>query len=215
MIQIKRDGKVIVNDLEALRAEFAQKHCVLLPQILAPDLLEFLGRQLAQASFVTKLEREADEEFGKVLFIPESEPALFVLHLLLNNLSLFEALEHITECGAIGNFTGRIHQSAPGGDHKIDWHGDNADHRLLGLTLNLGDEDYTGGLFQLRNKQTQQVVCELPRKPPGDAFVFRISPGLQHRLTMLRSGGRRTVGVGWFRSHPDLRSFSRDYFKSL
>jgi len=215
MIQIKRDGKVMVDDLEDLRAEFRQKHCVLLEQLLAPDLLEFLTRQLAQASFVTKFEQEDDEEFGKVLFVPESEPVLFVLHLLLNNRSLFDTLQHITDCASIGNFSGRIHQSASGSDHQIDWHGDNADHRLLGLTLCLGDEDYTGGLFQLRDKQTQQVVCEVPRRPSGDAFVFEISPGLQHRLTMIKSGGRRTVGVGWFRAHPDLRTFSRGYFKSL
>jgi len=213
VIQIKRDGHVIAEQLEPLRGEFARQHCVLLPQLLEPALLEYLLRQLTSSRFITKFETDQQHEFGKVLFVPETEPVLFVFHLLLNNRKLFRALELITNCRPIGNFSGRIHQSVAGSAHQIAWHGDNADHRLLGLTINLGTQSYAGGVFQLRRKDSEQIVCEVRRKQAGDAFVFRISPDLQHRLTLTENHGRRTVGVGWFRAKPDFRSFARSYFQ--
>lgn len=213
MIQIKQNGKVLTNDLEELRSEFAGQSCLRLPQLIEPPLLEHLLRQVATARLVTKFERDEDEEFGKVLFVPQTEPALFVFHLLLNNRKLFQVIEEVTQCLPIGNFFGRLHSSVPGGNHHIDWHGDNADHRLLGLTIDLSNADYGGGVFQLRQKASQEIICEVPRQHVGDAFVFRISPLLQHRLTMIEGGGPRTVGVGWFRSQPDFPSFAKRFFQ--
>jgi hypothetical protein len=213
MIQIKQNGKVLANDLENLQSEFARQSCVLLPQLIEPSLLGHLRRQLAAARLVTKFEGDENEQFGKVLFVPQTEPALFVFHLLMNNRKLFQAIEEITQCPPIGNFFGRLHSSVPGGNHHIAWHGDNADHRLLGLTIDLSDADYDGGVFQLRQKDSAEIICEVPRQQTSDAFVFRISPDLQHRLTVLEGGGPRTVGVGWFRSQPAFGAFARSYFR--
>lgn len=213
MIQIGRNGKVLVTDIEKLRSEFASQSCVLLPQLIEPSLLEHLRRQVATARLVTKFEGDDNERFGKVLFVPQTEPALFVFKLLMNNRRLFQAIEEITQCLPIGNFFGRLHSSVPGGNHHIAWHGDNADHRLLGLTVDLSTADYEGGVFQLRQKTSEAIICEVPRRQSGDAFVFRISPDLQHRLTVIESGGPRTVGVGWFRAQPDFGVFARRYFQ--
>jgi hypothetical protein len=131
----------------------------------------------------------------------------------MNNRELFHAIEKITEIPAIGNFVGRLHSSVHGGGHHIAWHGDNADNRLLGLTIDLSSSAYEGGVFELRRKASQEIICAVPRQQPGDAFVFRISPDLQHRLTLIKSGGPRTVGVGWFRSQPAFSVFAQKYFK--
>jgi hypothetical protein len=213
VIQIKRDGSVSAHQVEDLRAQFARHQCVVLPQLLEPELLTFLLSKVSVARLVTKQEQERDEEFGEVLFVPETEPALFVFHLLLNNRRLFQVIEQITGCLPVGNFSGRIHRSDAGAAHHIAWHGDNADHRLLGLTMNLSTVDYGGGLFQLRRKASEEVICEVARQPAGDAFIFRIAPDLQHRLTVVESHGYRTVGVGWFRGHPDFRTFAANYFR--
>jgi len=213
MIQIKRDGKVLANDLEKLRSEFARQSCVLLPQLIGPSLVEHLQRQVAAARLVTKFEGDENGQFGKVLFVPPTKPALFVFHLIMNNRKLFNAIEDITQCLPIGNFFGRLHSSVPGGNHHIDWHGDNADHRLLGLTIDLSGAAYDGGVFQLRRKDSEDILCEVPRRQAGDAFVFRIATDLQHRLTVIEGGGPRTVGVGWFRSQPDFGAFAKSYFQ--
>jgi hypothetical protein len=215
MIQIKKNGQVLSSNFEQLRSEFARQSCVPLPQLIEPLLLEHLRRQVAAARLVTKIEGDDHDQFGKVLFVPQTEPALFVFHLLMNNRHLFQAIEAITQCRPIGNFVGRLHSSVPGGQHHIAWHGDNADHRLIGLTVDLSGADYEGGVFQLRRKDAEEIICEMPRRQTGDAFIFRISPDLQHRLTVLERGGPRTAGVGWFRSQPSFSAFAKRYFQFL
>jgi hypothetical protein len=213
VIQIKQSGKVLTNGIDQLRSEFARKSCVRLPQLIEPSLFKHLMRKVTAARLVTKFEHDEDEAFGKILFAPSSEPALFVFHLLLNNRDLFQVVQKITGCLPIGNFVGRIHSSICGADHHIGWHGDNADNRILGLTIDLSNSAYEGGVFELRRKDSPEIICSIPRQLPGDAFVFLISPQLQHRLTLIESGGPRTVGVGWFRSQPPFSVFTNQYFK--
>jgi hypothetical protein len=217
MIQITRTGVISPGavQLEQLKDHFSRKHSVLLPRLLEPPLLDHLRRKIAAVSFITKFEFDGEAEFGKVLFVPPTEPVLFIFHFLLNNQKLFQLLETITCCPHIGNFFGRIHKSAPQEGHSIAWHGDNADHRQLGLTINLSTEDYEGGRFQLREKTSEQILFEVGPMQPGDAFVFRISPELQHRLTPVEGGGQRTVGVGWFRAQPSREIFARTFFQSF
>ena len=211
MIQIKQNGQVVAHHLDRMRDEFAERRCVVLSELLEPKLLEYLQRHVDVSRMVTKSELDGATEFGKVLFLPEREPALFIFRLLLNNRRLFDLIETITNCSAIGNFFGRIHTSAAGANHQIEWHGDNSDSRLLGLTIDLGVDEYEGGVFQLRKLTTRKIICEVPRMRAGDAFIFAIAPDLQHRLTMVEEGGPRTAGVGWFRSRPDLSTFAANY----
>lgn len=215
MLQIKR-GKLEFPDasgIKELKREFAESSLVFLPQFLEPSILNRLMERLTTTDFVTKYEMSGREDFGKTMFVPETEPVLFTFHLLLNNPQLFGIVEEITNCGAIGNFSGRMHRSQAGGNHSIDWHGDNADYRMIGLTVDLSREKYTGGKFQLRETATGKILREIGDTRAGDAFLFRISPDLQHRLTTLVSGGDRSVGVGWFRSAPDWKTFAKDYFQ--
>lgn len=215
MIQISKTEVKLPDEklLFDLRDEFADKHCLLLPKFIEPSLLSYLIQNLSSVHFDTKLEMNNDDEFGKVLFVPLNEPILFVFNLLLNNQKLFNVIEQITKCEKIGNFFGRIHCSEANSNQQISWHGDNADNRLLGITVNLSTEKYKGGFFQLREKVSEKHLCEIGQTQAGDAFIFRIAPNLQHCLTVVESGGRRTVGVGWFRSKPDQETFSKEYFR--
>jgi hypothetical protein len=212
MIQVRRNGEVITGDLNGLSEEFARRKCVRLPELIEPELLGYLLKHIDARPMTTKFERDGALQFGEVLVLPPTEPALFIFRLLMNNRRLFVALETITGCATIGNFLGRIHSSQSGSGHQIEWHGDNAAHRLLGLTLELSRDHYTGGCFQLRRKHSQEILFEMPRQRPGDAVIFAIDPDLQHRLTLIESGGPRTVGAGWFRSQPDFRTFARNNF---
>jgi len=211
MIQIKQNGQVDASHLDQLHDEYMARRCVVLRELLEPKILAYLQRHIDISHMVTKSEVDGNTEFGKVLFLPEREPGLFIFRLLFNNRKFFTLLESITNCTPIGNFFGRIHTSVQGTQHQIEWHGDNTDTRLLGLTIDLGTNDYTGGVFQLRKRSSRQILSEVPRMSAGDAFVFEIAPDLQHRLTMVEGGGPRTVGVGWFRSQPDLGTFAGDY----
>jgi hypothetical protein len=217
MIQLRTNGLKVGDgaQLQRLRDEFEATQCVFLPAFLDPIALGSLLRRVDAASFVPKLELDEEEEFGKILFVPPTDPAVFIFDSLLNNPELFNVVETITGCGQIGNFFGRIHRSLPSSNHRIDWHGDNADYRLLGMTMNLSQTRYTGGIFQLRERTSERIVRKIRPEQLGDTFIFQISPDLQHRLTLLESGAERTVGVGWFRSQPDWKSFSKAFFRSF
>jgi len=201
------------SEIDSLRDEFAQRHCILLPHLIDAGLLSDFLRQVDRAAFAPKKEGAEGDEFGDILFVPVNDPALFVFHLMMNNQKLFQVIQRIAGCDPIGNFFGRIHRSVPGRDHQISWHGDNADHRLVGITIELSREAYTGGAFQVRYKDSDHILTEITETRIGDAFLFRIDPRLQHRLLAVESGGSRTVAVGWFRSAPNWQAFAKIMFK--
>lgn len=202
------------KQMEQLRIEFAETCCVYLPGFVGTPILRQLIKKLETTVLLPKFESEGDDKFGQVLFVPTTQPIIFMFHLVMNNPSLFSLVETITDCPPIGNFRGRMHRSLPAKDHSIDWHGDNADGRLLGVTINLSAGKYLGGTFLLRNKHSGKILRKISDTNAGDAFIFSISPDLQHRLMPLSdSGGDRTVGVGWFRSSPDWQTFAKHYFR--
>ena len=236
MIQITQQSVMAeAFDLPRLRAEFAEQGSLLLPNLFAPAILAYLVHKIGVANFVLKHEgsptypakrgahdqahdnHEQDDheahEFGTTLFMPPTEQAYFFFHLLLNKPALFTLVEQITGCGPIGNFMGRIHRTLAHENQQIDWHDDIADTRLVGLNVNLSTEPYQGGRFQLREKASQRPLGDIGNVGLGNAFLFRVSPTVEHRLTPVEGYGSRTVGVGWFRAQPDWQHFASSYFK--
>lgn len=200
------------NRIEQLIKEYEETHCIFLPDFVEKYVLQNMLTKLSKTQFQNKVEKEGDDEFGKVLALSSKDPGVFTFHLLMNDPNLFLLLERITKCNKIGNFMGRIHRSVGDEKHEIDWHGDNSDTRLLAITLNLGTELYSGARFQIRKKGTQTVLREFGQTNAGDAFIFRIRPDLEHRLSPVEDG-IRTVGVGWFRAQPDFATFAKAYLK--
>lgn len=199
------------SQLQNYQSEYAETHCVFLPGLLKKNALQNLLNKLDKINFFTKFEMDEKNKFGKVLFVPANDPVLFTFQLLFNNQELFSLLEKITGCGPIGNFVGRIHRSEEG-DHEIKWHNDTTDTRLLAMTLGLGTERYTGAQFQLRETGTEKITREVGQIEAGDAIIFKIASGLEHRLAPMEAG-RRTVGVGWFRAEPDFQTFAKEHLK--
>jgi hypothetical protein len=214
MIQIAQKNVKAPSDteIEGLRREFQQRKCVRLPNLIEESLLTQFLKKLKNTDFEPKTEGAPGDEFGRVLFVPNTQPALFLFQLLMNNPDLFHIIQRITGCPEIGNFFGRIHRSSPGPEHQIEWHGDNSDHRLVGLSVNLSDDTFSGGSFQIRDKKSELMLKEITNTQVGDAFLFGIDPNLQHRLLPVSAGGNRTVGVGWFRSLPNRETFAKDFF---
>jgi hypothetical protein len=199
-------------DISRLAEEFEETGCVLLPDFLAPPILSHLLDWLNEAQFVEKHEIGHGEVFGTTLFVPNWDRCWFLLHFILNRPRLFEIAGQVAACPKIGNFMGRLHRTVAGADHHIDWHRDAEEARTLGLAINLSTEEYTGGIFQLRD-QNRTVRAEVGRAKPGDAFLFRIDREWQHRLTRVQSG-RRTVAVGWFRTQPEWREYALNAARS-
>ena len=93
----------------------------------------------------------------------------------------------------------------PSSAHYDSWHDDiNADEgRILGMSVNLSPVRFAGGAFELRGRESKNMVYRHENTGPGDALIFRLSPRLQHRVTDVVGDVPKTAFAGWFRSEPD------------
>jgi hypothetical protein len=219
VIQLTRAGLTAdAGDIAALREEFAQHHCVRLPRLLAPDVLQGLLPWLAAAPFVETPHHFQDEqggtrEFARDLTIAGSSPVLHALHWLLNAPALFAVIEQITGSARIGCFSGRIYRSLPGSRHHLDWHDDRAEaDRLVGLSLSLSEPPYEGGVFQIRERGARRLTAEVACQGAGSAHLFRIAPSVEHRVTAVVGPHPRTVAAGWFLSRPSREALLKSLY---
>jgi hypothetical protein len=213
-IQVTQTGVEIAPEaLGSLRAEYIETGIVMLPEFLAPPVLRALMKNLENAHYEEQHEvTGSGARFGTTLKIRSSDPVVTSFFFILNRPPLFDAVRAITGCEALGNYTGRIHRTTPGGDRHIDWHDDVYDFRTVGLNINLSRQSFQGGAFHLRDAE-KCVRKEVDDWSAGDAFLFQISPGWQHRLTPV-TAGERTVGVGWFRTRPSWEATTLSHFRS-
>ena len=91
--------------------------------------------------------------------------------------------------------------------HYDSWHDDLIEHRIIAMSINLSTEIYSGGLLQIRNRNSEEIIQEVANVGFGDAIVFRLANSLQHRITNVEGIVPKTAFAGWFRSQPDFLSF--------
>jgi hypothetical protein len=196
LIQIARSGLIISErgEIAPLRAEFDAVHCVRLPQLLEPPLLAFLECRLEQGQWQARTHPGVGQEYGL-----EDPPALNVLHFVLNLPDFRNLIQEITGCGPLRRFRGRIYRMTAAAGHYDDWHDDNFDKRLVGISLNLSPRAFCGGLFQLRERESQHILAEIANTGRGSALIFRIADELQHRISDMEGDEPKTAFAGWFR----------------
>ena len=201
MIQLTRFGVVCdVDDSElaVLRHEFVERQCLRLANFLEPKLLEQLQRRLEQDEFYQRQHQDTRLE----LCLKE-EATHGLVHFLINDPGLFEILQKITGCGRIGRFYGRVYRMVPGAGHYDSWHDDAFENRMITISINLSREFYRGGLLQIRERQSKRFLHEIANTGFGDAIVFRVDSGLQHRVTDVEGDVEKVALSGWFVPWPD------------
>jgi hypothetical protein len=191
--------------LDALRAEFAHQNFVRLPQLLAPSLLDRVLRAVETGAFEEHLQRGTGTYEES---LSDSNVAVITLHLLANCPTFFELISRITECGPIGSFVGRVYRRLARLGHYGHWHTDALNpSRVAAMTLSLS-EDHRGGELELRQVNSKSTAL-IQNGRIGDAVVFRIAPGLQHRVRPVEGSVFRTVFAGWFFDAPDFAEILR------
>jgi hypothetical protein len=99
---------------------------------------------------------------------------------------------------------------ATASSHIVSWHEDMLENRIVGMSLNLSRRTFAGSAFQLRNRDSKQILYEVANTGCGDAIIFRLADHLQHRNTQVTGSGPKTAFAGWFRSdQPDYHSWIR------
>jgi hypothetical protein len=203
MIRLSRCGPTLPSSvaLGPLRVQFDRQHCIHLEGFLAPALLNFIHDRLEATEFTKRVHDDIGVEL-----CPQDDTALDLLHFLGNDERLFALVQQLTGCGHIGCFLGRIYRMEPGSGHYDSWHADTIEHRLIGMSVNLGAQRYDGGLFQLRECRSPEILCAVANTGPGDAILFRIANELVHQVTAVEGTTPKTAFAGWFRSEPEFRS---------
>ena len=196
MIQLTKAGLAGVADLQELSAQFERTNAFRLPGLIHPDLFGMISSRLEDSAWDLHVDGDIARESVPADVVPAN-----VLNFAVNTTEFIDFIQKLTGLD-IKYFGGRIYRMSPGGDHYDTWHSDigNSKRRLLGMSINLGNRPYTGGVFKLRDKQTRHPICELPNTGRGDAIFFRISPTLQHMVTAVGGSEPKTAFAGWFRS---------------
>jgi hypothetical protein len=131
-----------------------------------------------------------------------------LLHFLANDPKLFHLMQQITGCGRIGCFSGRVYRMVAGHDYNLAWHSD-LPHRLIGMSINLSTEAYSGGIFQMRDCGSSQILYQGVSSGFGEGIVFRIAPEVEHRVSKMEGTIPKTAFAGWFKSQPDYHASLR------
>ena len=64
--------------------------------------------------------------------------------------------------------------------------------------------------MQIRERASGKVVSEIANTGFGDAIIFRLDKGLQHRLTDMQGAVPKTAFAGWFEPGPLFHEFVRE-----
>jgi hypothetical protein len=203
VIQLSQTGVSLSfarEELSSLAERFTSDYHITLPQLIAPDLLTSIARRLESSSFAIRVY----EGLGQDLY-PEDARLGASLNFLCNNRKLFDFIQQVTACGQLGCFVGKVYRMAPDASHYDSWHDDNVDDRRIAMSINLTMEPYTGGTLEIRDSQSRKTLKQIENFGFGDAVVFPITEGLEHRRTPVSGSVAKTAFAGWFKSKPDFR----------
>ena len=128
----------------------------------------------------------------------EQGKAAQLLMLLINDPHLFEHVRRITGCKRIGRFDGDLYRMMPGPEHEESWHGEIFGHHMVEMSVDLSARPYSGGVLEIRDRYSQEVLHSEAEIEPGDAVLIRLAPFLQHRVTAVKGDSARTVYRGRF-----------------
>lgn len=202
MVQITQNGLIKPSEFEILelQQEFKEKRCIVIPRLVDEKLLEKTLHGIANGEF---FENNHDQLKNGLYTLEDTlkskNIATHLIHFIINNKELFKLIQQITGCREIRGFKGRVYKLEPGGNHKLDWHEDTFDPvRVLAMSINLGALPYEGGLFQIKRKNSDEILKEVPCGNLGDAHIFDISDNLLHRVTAVTGKHPRIAAAGWF-----------------
>jgi hypothetical protein len=192
------------QELAGLRERFDREHCVRLGGFLEPELFERIVSGVEEASFY-------ERSHGRIGLegCMEANSTLSTLLLAANDPRLFGVIREITGCGPIGCFDGRVYRLAPDSEHHDSWHSDMADNRMIAMSVNLSRRPYEGGVLQIRETDSEEILHDEPAPDPGDAIIFRLDESLRHRVTAVDGEVPRTAFAGWFKSRPTFAEVLR------
>jgi|GEM_PF-1405843 len=196
---ISAQGVQVLGDPAVWRDCFAELPVLALAAPFEPAFLATLVQRAAGATFV-------DEPLGplgaRAVEAPQRVGA--ALSLLLHDPGLRDWLAAATGSGPLRAVEGRLVETRANGRDALAWHDDTGDpRRRLAVVIDLADQRYHGGRFELRRKGDSDPLLVFEHAAPGSLLIFAVRDDLEHRVTPVTAGAPRRVYSGWFLSQPD------------
>lgn len=207
IIQLTKSGIVFSgseDDLNNLRELYDKQYCIKLSGFLNPELLKYVQRKIEESGFYTDKYKLANSD--AVDHRLNDETVNNLLEFLLNEQKLFWLVEKLTGCKKILSFNGGVYSLVPNCGHYDSWHQDISSDELVSLSINLSTDVYLGGILQIRNYHTKEILYEIANTGFGDAILFCVAPNLEHKVTDVEGTVSKTAFPGWFRSKPNYLS---------
>jgi hypothetical protein len=208
MLQLARTGAISLGSAEDVaRAciQFERSHYVVLPKVFEPALLQWIQDQIGGAQFNQKMH----QGIGVELCMTENS-AFALLEFLTNDPRLFELVQQIAGCKRVGCFNGRVYRLTAASELYDSWHDDLGNNRMVGMSINLSSGVYRGGVLQISDWRSGEIVHDVANVGFGDAVIFRLARHLKHRVTNVEGTIPRTAFAGWFQSKPDFLSLLKE-----
>ncbi len=195
-VQLASDGVTFVDQAEgAVAAAFAERSAVVLSGLLDPEF----RRMIAPALRHPFVEQRIDGAPGMRQVEPGIQPASRALELALRRAPMLRWLERVADCGPLNHVEGEIAEHRAGGEDYLSWHQDtHKPGRKLALVIDLSDTPYAGGMFELRDRESKDMLVQHHHNQPGSALLFRIADTLEHRVLSVTDGGPRRVFASAF-----------------
>lgn len=201
ILQLTSRGAVAHESLEpvaTLAGEFRAHRCAKVPALIEPSLLARIQAQIERSAFFERAHGTIATELCM-----ERNTSLGLLHFLVNDALVFDLVQRVTGVPAIGFFAGRVYRRLPAAAHHDSWHGDVHPDRRVGMSINLSAAPFEGGVFEIRDEDTERPLGAIGNVGPGDALLFAIADGLEHRVTDVRGAVAKTAFAGWFGTTSD------------
>ena len=221
MIQLTHRGAIFERDAawEAVKADFAKRHIVVLPQFVEETLLQRMRLLVAESEFHDHETKVRHVITGRELVLlramTSQPPMLFRLFdMLLNSPVLFAAIQELVDCGAdrfpkrddvdereegLAFQIGDLHHMTRERGHFDAWHSDLTQGRLIGVSLNLEPDPAAAGGVEIREAP---LAAHRVAAGFGDVVLIRIAKGLRHRGLPSTCAVPRCTFAGWFVAKP-------------
>ncbi len=189
---IGRSDTQCVAAVDAARTLFARDRALLSRPGVSAEVLTAVDSLSARTGFVA----QAVEGLGH-RHIEKPELAGTAIKLALSRPDFLRWVEAVTGCGPVGRIEAMVVETRPDGNDRLDWHNDTHAHIALGVTIHLGDADYEGGAFELRDVGAQTLRFRHAGAQRGDVLLFDVDPAFEHRVMPVSAGAARRVFTGW------------------
>lgn len=126
---------------------------------------------------------------------------------LINQKNYIDFLEAVTGCGPIGQMKGHAHVSDQHVRRGLGFHSDNDGNRHFLVSINISPGKYDGGIFTMRNSQTQEELFKIQNNESYGALIAPIADHLEHSISSVRGEATRLTLLSWAMKQPQASRF--------